>query len=417
MEFDSVIDMRAFLAGANVQHIYFAAREAGLRFKSGEFNKAGIIERLSASPSIMRATCSAVLRKQSEDSRRGTGFGYKPEKNPFDDLLDNAPDAPEVQAPIPQTIDASAFGGLAKRVEGLEACTTDQGRSISALIQGAETFNSRLASLEQRKPLVFTIGEKVSSLPVEGQHYLFPIMVQWLMLKRHVFLVGPASSGKTSAAGAFAKMLGLQIYSQPQVVDSFGILGFIGPNGRVSTPFTDAWLNGGVYLIDEMSMNGADALGALNAALAGDPGKRFAPIPGLGYMPAHPDFYCIAGDNSDTGANAKYSARQVLDGATLDRFITIDWPIDPVIEASVAGKHTDWLAAVRAIRAFIEDRDIQHVGATVRALMAGCEALDLAPGLSRKTILETTCRKGLLRDNWDQVLTLAPVRAFLQRGN
>jgi len=171
--------------------------------------------------------------------------------------------------------------------------------------------------------------------------------------------------------------------------------------------------HGGVYLIDEISMNGADALGSLNDALAGDFGKRFAPIPGKGYIPAHPDFYCIAGDNSDTGANAQYSARNVLDGATMDRFVTIDWPIDPEIERLCAGRHLDWLYAVRAIRAFIGKNDIQHVGATVRAVIAGREALDRTK-LPRMRILESTCRKGLLRDNWEQILRLPEVATFLK---
>jgi len=433
MDYSNLAECSAFLDRANVIHIYTAAREAGLRFKSGEFNKNGIIERLQQSPSIMRATVAGVVRMQQLDPKRGLG-GYLPPDAPQrpmhtpSSLLDDIEDeAATIVAPAPiaspSAPSSEALTNLERRVTAEETRSANFERAFAAINKGIlqigeaqrahyTRVNERLTEIENRRPVVITIADKVSSLPIEGEHYLFPVMVQWLELKNHVLLIGPASSGKSSAARAFAKLKGLTLYSQPQVVDSFGILGFIGPQGRIETPFTKAWEHGGVYLIDEISMNGSDALGSLNDALAGG----YAPIPGMGYVKAHPDFYCIAGDNSDTGANAKYSARNVLDGATMDRFVTIDWPIDPEIERMVAGRHLDWLAAVRAIRAYIESNDIQHVGATVRAVIFGREALDRT-SLPRMTILEQTCRKGLLRDNWSQVLNLPAVKTFLQGGN
>lgn len=423
MDYSNLTELRGFLERANVIHIYTAAREAGLNFRSGEYNKNGIIERLMQSPSIMRATCASVVRMQQGDHRRGVG-GYLPPvmptdgRNPFAEALADPPATMVQSDPIaaPSAPSSEALTNLESRVSGLETLTDAHGKVIATVYKSTTAHTASIAGLQneiealkKKAPVVFTIGDKVSSLPVSGEHYLFPEMVQWLEMGKHVFLVGPASSGKSTAARSFAKLKGLTLYSQPQVVDSFGILGFIGPQGRIETPFTKAWEHGGVYLIDEISMNGPDALGSLNDALAGG----YAPIPGLGYVKAHPDFYCIAGDNSDTGASAKYSARQVLDGATLDRFITIDWPIDPELETMLAGGHASWLAAVRAIRAFIESNDIQHVGATVRAVIAGRDALNRS-ALPREKILEATCKKGLLRDNWTQVLALPEVIAFLK---
>lgn len=418
-----VQEMREFLNRANIVHITQASKEAGLAFKNGTFNKNGLIDRLSQSPSIMRACVAKVQRLQAGDGRMGTG-GYKPAKvpgegsNPFDADLDYA--EATMVAEQPAAPDAKADPNIADILRRMLAEENASRRFGQAFIDANSTMsrhekellglNNRIDTLEKRRPVVFTIGDVVSSLSVEGEHFLFPKMVAWLEMKKHVLLIGPASSGKSSAARAFSKLKGLTLYSQPQVVDSFGILGFIGPQGRIETPFTKAWEHGGVYLIDEITMNGADALGCLNDALAGG----YAPIPEKGYVKAHPDFYCIAGDNSDTGANAKYSARNVLDGATMDRFVLIDWPIDPEIEKLCAGKHLDWLDAVRAIRAYIDANDIQHVGATVRAVIFGREALDRAKGsLSRMDILEQTCRKGLLRDNWAQVLAIPAVKRFL----
>jgi hypothetical protein len=161
-------------------------------------------------------------------------------------------------------------------------------------------------------------------------------------------------------------------------------------------------------------MFGDDAIGSLNAALAGEYGKARAPLPGVGYTLAHPDFYCIAGDNSDQGASIKYSARKLLDGATMDRFVILDWLYDPEVEKALAGPWQGWLVAVRAIRKFIDQNDIQHVGATPRAIRNGADALTRCKGISRTRILEATMKRGALRSDWGRVVALPQVQAFLQ---
>jgi hypothetical protein len=161
-------------------------------------------------------------------------------------------------------------------------------------------------------------------------------------------------------------------------------------------------------------MSAKEAIGCLNAALA----NGFASFPGLGTIKKHADFRMIAGDNSDTGASMKYGARELLDGASLDRFIRLDWPIDPDIEAKLGASAPAWLACVRAIRAEIDRRDIQHVGATMRAVIQGAQALSqqaCRDGLiTRQMILEATCKKGALAAEWAGILNLPAVKAFLQ---
>jgi hypothetical protein len=65
------------------------------------------------------------------------------------------------------------------------------------------------------------------------------------------------------------------------------------------------------------------------------------------------------------------------------------------------------------VRRFIENRDIQHVGATMRATIAGVEALQ-SGAFSRLEILEDTLRRGVLVDSWDEILRLPQVKEFLQ---
>ena len=418
-----------------------AARAAGLKFKSGELNKAQIIDRVLQNRSMTLATMATIQRLNREAGNwqgRDTGNAGV---NPFAEALEEELNAPspvsepasgvpaESLAPIHAAIAGlsshvdhavSNIGTHARVLQTLGEALQGQGESVKALRAGFEYLTREIETLQKKAPIVFNIGG-FETPQVSGQHERFPELVSWLAMRKvdaetrkgprtHVLLIGPASSGKTTAALEYAKLRGLELYAQPLTMDSFGVIGYTSPEGkRVETEFTRAWVNGGVFLWDELSMSAPEAIGTLNSALA----NGFIPIPGLGTVYAHPDFYCIAGDNSDTGASLKYGARSLLDGASLDRFVTIEWDIDPNIESACAGLYTDWLACVRAIRAEIAKRDIQHVGATMRAVITGAMALS-AGILTRKQILEATCKKGALRDQWQYFAALLAVRKFLQ---
>lgn len=419
----SIFEQKQYLENANILHIQQAARAAGLAFKNGALNKQGLINKVSQSNMMLALTVDNV-----HNLTRGNTPFRPPAQNPLaDDLNEPASEAKPAQGPgVPPealTPIMDALHRLRGLCDTLGANDERQTRAVDNLssrltfaLEKVAGIQTEIAEIRQRRPVVFTIGEKVSSLPVEGQHYLFPKLVAILesqdLPNRNAMLIGPAGSGKSSAARAFAKMKGLPLYSQPQVVDSFGILGFTSPNGElVETAFTRAWVSGGVFLIDEISMNGPDALGALNDALA----SGYAPLPVRGVTPRHPNCYVIAGDNSDTGASAKFSARQVLDGATLDRFARMDWPIDAKLEQALAGPYTAWLACVRAVRRYIDQHDIAHVGATPRAIIQGRDMLARADNvLSREDILQFTLKKGILAESWDQILRLPEVIAFLR---
>jgi len=280
---------------------------------------------------------------------------------------------------------------------------------VDSTLAKITALQGEIAELKKRAPIQITIGD-ITLPPIIGQHFNFPRFVKWLALGMNILLIGPAGTGKTTAALEFARIKGLAIHCQPLTMDAFGVFGYTSPEGRIiETEFSRAWKHGGVFLWDELSMSSADAIGALNAALA----NRLAPLPGVGTIPPHPDFYMIAGDNSDTGASLKFSARTVLDGATLDRFIRIDWPIDSAIEQSMLLGYSDWLACVRAVRNYIDTRELQHVGATPRAVINGAKALK-SKAFSRLEILEDTMKKGVLADSWPDILTLREVTDFLK---
>lgn len=312
MDNAELLELVAYLQGANVLKLTSAARLAGLSFKNGTpgYDKAGIIEKLSRSPAILRA-CVATLKRQD------AGFSPSPKPNPFAESLS---DPDEVKAPAspvsslsPAPVSDALISGITRRLAALEgyAIGKDQADTISrqndapharALSDLSTRVNARLEALEARTPVQINIGP-ISLPPITGQHERFPRMAKWLNVRvidgetvkarTHVLLIGPAGTGKTTAAVAFAQMMDLDLYAQPLCMDYTGVTGFITATGEViETEFTRAWKNGGVLLWDELSMSAPDAVGALNSALA----NGFISLPGIGNVKAHKDFYFIAGD-------------------------------------------------------------------------------------------------------------------------
>lgn len=421
-----------FLQSVQIHKLQTAARMAGLRWKNGDpaYNKEGVIRELQFRPSVMRATIANI---RAMDNGRIHSAPMPDVGGLLNDIAaESGAPAPSallaapIPAPgqVPASVDLSAY---LPRVEWQTGRQADMGqtraivenlknetaRGFEARDSAIEKLKAKLIELEKRAPVQFVVDNK--TLPVStGRHESYNRMAFWALQKNHILLVGPASSGKTTAAMQFAQDLNLELFSQPLSLSVFDVLGFVGPQGRVETEFSRAWINGGVFLWDELSMSAKEAIGALNAALA----NGFASFPGLGVIKAHENFRMIAGDNSDIGGTLKYAARELLDGASLDRFIRIDWNIDPAVEDALGASAPGWLACVRAIRAFIDARDIQHVGATMRATIAGCKALQTpafkAGQVPRLWVLEDTCKRGALAAEWPAVLQLPAVRAFLQ---
>lgn len=179
-----------------------------------------------------------------------------------------------------------------------------------------------------------------SPAPVEAaddeHHAYFDALLRIVRARKNVWLCGPAGSGKTSAAAGVAKVLGLKFYAKsvgPQVTES-SLIGYQDANGKtVLTQLRQAFEFGGVFLLDEVDAASPAVLVVINALLA----NEVASFPDA-VVAKHKDFVLIAGANTiGLGADRQYVGRQQIDAATLDRFVLLDWPYDPSIEARAAG--------------------------------------------------------------------------------
>lgn len=226
---------------------------------------------------------------------------------------------------------------------------------------------------------VTIIGPDGVERKVNGRtHEKFHKLLNAMQSSFPTMLVGPAGTGKTYAAEQVAKAfkLNFEAMSVGAQTSKSDILGFMSANNNyVGTGFRRAFEFGGVFLMDEIDAGNANVLVVMNAALSGSqcafPDKM---------VDKHKDFKFIGTANTyGTGASRQYVGRTQLDAATLDRFITIDWTVDEVLEASMIDgyKHgKKWHKTVKAIRKEVTKRDFRVI-ISPRASLKGAQLLEL----------------------------------------
>lgn len=189
------------------------------------------------------------------------------------------------------------------------------------------------------------------------KHMQLPSLINMVGAGLNVMLTGSAGSGKTHASAQVAEALGLKFYalSVGAQTSKPDIVGFIDAGGTYrSTPFRQAYENGGVFVMDEIDAGNSNVLIQINSALSNGicsfPDKQ---------VKAHKDFHFIATANTyGKGESIKYVGRNRLDAATLDRFTIIHWNIDEKVERAIAGNDTAMYNAITAARSYCERSEI-----------------------------------------------------------
>jgi len=259
------------------------------------------------------------------------------------------------------------------------------------------------------KPIVNTIVVKDKpAKPMTGvQHFVFPKVLGAISQGVHLWLVGPAGTGKSTIGEQVAEALSLPFSAVncTSTMTETALKGYNDANGNyVATEFRRIFEGGGVFVFDEIDNANPNVLGALNSALANGfmafADKRVA---------KHPDFVGIAtGNTFGSGATMEYVGRNPIDGATIDRFAQLEVPIDEKVEDAMLASvgldaiiATKWVTAVRKARQNVTESGLKVI-VSPRATLNGAKLLR-SGAFSMQEVFTATVTKGAKPDQMAKI--------------
>ena len=254
------------------------------------------------------------------------------------------------------TATANELQQAAALIKMLKGGNDDTARErIDALTAQVEALAAQVEALKNTPAKVHEIRLPEKAEKVEGiTHPKYDEVLAMIAEGENVYLYGPAGSGKNVLCAQVAKGLGIPFYYQNTVLTKFDLSGFKNAVGDFEkTEFFEAFTKGGLFMLDEVDNSTAEAMVALNAALA----NGYYSFPGIGRVDVHPDFRCIAAGNTiGTGADSAYCGRYKLDASSRDRFCFEGIDYCEEIEAAItAGDDTGLLVFIHDLRKAVQD--------------------------------------------------------------
>ena len=207
-----------------------------------------------------------------------------------------------------------------------------------------------------------------------------------------LMLIGPAGSGKNHTLEQVSKALDLDFYFTNAITQEYKLTGFIDANGCFhETEFYKAFTNGGLFFLDEMDASCPESLLILNSAIA----NGYFDFP-IGRKTVHKDFRVVSASNTyGTGADMIYVGRNVLDGATLDRFIVLNFEYDEKVEKSLSYDE-ELYDFIVSLRNAINENSLRYI-VSMRATINASKMLEM--DIDKKTILKNAIIKNMSKDD------------------
>lgn len=286
---------------------------------------------------------------------------------------------PSVQQAISDLI-LEAFKELEPAVSQVDPAIVDK------LQQQIDAMESTIVDLQNRiqssQPTQLVVNGVQLEPTVGVVHAKYHDVAKLVALKHNIYLVGPAGSGKSTIPEQIAKAMNMEFSAMScGTTDAkFDFVGYRDGNGTLhGTSFRERWINGGVFLLDEMDNASPELLVTLNQALA----NGVCSFPD-GMFTKHADFICFgAGNTFGNGATAQYVGRSPQDGATMNRFtkqiIDIDLKVEDAMLQSVSlesSQRSSWVNLIRTARLNCESKGLR-VMVTPRDAKAGAEMISV----------------------------------------
>ena len=295
----------------------------------------------------------------------------------------------DVKVTIPGDVVKKLLGDQSKLAAEMIA------KDVSALaLQLAQKISRNIEiKVPDRKPVVLRSPHKQTQGLIRLLETLRPNM-------RNILLVGPAGSGKTTAADQAAQALGfVEAYIQGQVITRYEFDGFVDAHGvyRPSLFRRFAESEGGVFLQDEIDSSEPAALLALNAYLAN--GRVTFPD-GKTFKRTERHYVIAAANTFGSGSSRLYVGRNQLDAATTDRYRTYIWEYDEELEAQLVGNE-EWHARVKSVRRAVDKIALRHT-ITPRDAMRGADEIAGGSTIAEQEIAQL--KRGLTDADWAKVV-------------
>ena len=298
------------------------------------------------------------------------------------------------------------LSGLKSSIEDMKKPTSLETEMINAIISKGKDLASKELEIELVERLDSFIKETYGAIPTrieikiadnvrvgEGfYHKKFKDICTMVQNGIPVMLTGPAGTGKNHTLMQVADALGLDFYYTSSVTQEYKLTGYEDANGKYhETEFYRAFTKGGLFMLDEVDASSPDVLVLLNGAIANGyfdfPNERAS---------AHKDFRVVcAGNTFGTGADMIYVGRNVLDGATLDRFVVIQMDYDSDVEQMLC-PDTDLYDFVTRVRREIKKNSLRML-VGMRASINGYKSIQT--GMSKRFIIESIIFKGVGKDD------------------
>lgn len=216
-----------------------------------------------------------------------------------------------------------------------------------------------------------------------------------------VMLTGGAGAGKNYTLEQVAEALDLDFYFSNAVNQEYKLTGFVDANGTYhETEFYKAFTKGGMFFLDEIDASSPECLVILNSAIA----NKYFDFP-TGRIKANENFRVVcAGNTYGTGADMVYVGRNVLDGATLDRFVVVPFDYDENVEKQLA-YDMELYNFIYNLRKAVNECQLRYI-VSMRALINASKMLEL--GISKREILKTAIIKNMQIDDLNTIYNKLP---------
>lgn len=306
---------------------------------------------------------------------------------------------PPTDAPAATATTATGGGdAIAKALAPLFEAQRQAGRAEAAV--EIERLKAELQAAKQEgtgTTISVTVnGQTTTTTTEEVLDPQFEFILKLVTSGENVYLYGPAGSGKNTICAQVAKALNLEFYYQNTLVTKFDISGYKNAQGEFEeTAAYKAMKNGGLLMLDELDNSQAEAIIALNAALA----NGYYTFGNGEQVKLHKNFRCMAAGNTNgQGATEEYCGRFAMDESSRDRFAFIHIGYNSDIEKSLSKGHTDILEFVHDLRNACKSLQIK--------LIAGYRAIGkLAKFYETDTeaVLNAFIFRGMQKDDFRQI--------------